>query len=149
MPTGDRVPDDLFATFQEADAFGAYKLAARWLDVDRHPVRGDTGGVLVPSTPATELDQVATMAALAGWLTSWLPISIHRALLAGATVDEVSAASGLDAFEVTVRWREWSDGQRHIQTVYPNLPDHTAEYDRVAEILAAEPVETTPPRAAG
>lgn len=128
----------LFATYGQAHDAGAYELAHRWADVSRHPtpkIGSDGAGVLVPSTAATELDQVATMAALAGWLRSWLPINIHRALLAGATVAEVAAASGLDPFEVSVRWREWSDGQRHLHEQIPSVPVALDEFDRVAEIL--------------
>jgi hypothetical protein len=134
---------DLFTTFEQADAANVYELALRWADVTRHPhpkVGADHRDGLVPSTVATELDQVATMAALARRLHGWLPIHLHRALLVGASVAEVAAAAGMHPFDMAVRWREWSNGQRHLQSQIPGLTDRSAEYDRVAAILATEPL---------
>jgi hypothetical protein len=50
------------------------------------------------------------MTVAAEWLTRWQPISMHRALLAGATPDQAAGASVRGMFE---QWKRWANGQRH------------------------------------
>lgn len=118
-----QLPEPLL-TYEQAHDVGAHALARRWLDDATEALdhRVDV---------AAQLTEAATMAALAGWLHRWLPITIHHALLAGATPVQVAAATGLDVDAVAERWREWS--QR--QLIY--VPGASvAEHRRVARIIA-------------
>ena len=63
--------------------------------------------------PEHHLDELALMTVLAEWLTRWQPISMHRALLAGATPDQVAEAAGTSVRGVYELWKQWADGQRH------------------------------------
>jgi hypothetical protein len=91
-------------TFEAASAVGAYALSRRWADSTGEAERTADG----------ELDQLATMAALAHWLTRWLPIQIHRAARAGASRTSIAAAMGVTVPEVMTRWTEWAQGQRDL-----------------------------------
>jgi hypothetical protein len=149
----DRPTGASFRTFEEAELLGAYPLARLWSDTMRLPVdipaeTARKAGVAV-RTVEHDLDEVAVMAALASWLRRWLPISMHRALLRGASIEEVAAASGVEFREATRMWREWSDGQRHLQREMPHLPDHTAEHDRVDELIRSAAHDRTLPRPVG
>jgi hypothetical protein len=42
------------------------------------------------------------------------PISMHRALLAGATSAQVAEAAGTSVRIVYEQWKQWADGQRHL-----------------------------------
>lgn len=142
-----------FRTFEDAELLGAYPLAQLWADPARLPVdvpaeAARRAGITV-RTVEHDLDEVAVMAALASWLRRWLPISMHRALLRGASIEEVAAAAGVEFREATRMWREWSDGQRSLQREKPYLPDHTAEYDQVDELIRSAAHDRTLPRPAG
>jgi hypothetical protein len=52
------------------------------------------------------------MAALARWLTRWLPVAIHSALKAGAEPAAVARSCGLDVSATFERWNEWAIAQR-------------------------------------
>lgn len=121
---------DLFRTFDEAHHVDAYELARRWADTRR------PGG----DRPVEyELDELATMAALADWLTRWLPIHIHQALLGGASLEDVATATGLGVGDVVHRWVKWSDGQRRLWARGgPGVRDRSDEHDRVAALIEAE-----------
>ncbi len=63
-----------------------YDVAGRWLHREpafRHEHEAEH-----------HLEELALMTVSAEWLTRWQPISMHRALLAGATPDQVAAAAG-------------------------------------------------------
>ena len=45
--------------------------------------------------------------------TRWQPISVHRAILAGATPAQVSEAAGASLRDVHERWQKRADVQRH------------------------------------
>jgi len=125
--TDDRRSErDLFTTYAEAEQFGAYRLATRWTAIRA-----------AEQTVATEVDELATMAALRTWLTRWLPMQVHRVLLLGGTVDQAAAAAGLTHEEITAAWRDWAAGQRRLQETLPDLPDRSEQYDAVELVLAA------------
>jgi hypothetical protein len=121
--------DQCLTTFAEAEDLGAHKLARRWLDL--------TGS---PRTPEKNLDELATMAALAGWLSRWLPTQIHRTLVDGASVEQAAAAVGMTPAQLADVWRQWDQGQRHLWRTYPDM-DRTGEHDQVAELLAGHHIE--------
>lgn len=52
------------------------------------------------------------MSALGAWLTRWLPIAIHGAMLAGAKPEAVAGALGSSLQTAFERWHEWALRQR-------------------------------------
>jgi hypothetical protein len=126
-------PAELVTTFVAARKRNVYELARQWADSG---VRAD----LERDAPDVQLGELATMAALADRLTGWLPLQVHRAILAGATPEQTAAACGADVATVADRWRQWADGQRDLRTADGSLIGITAdEYDRVAPQLAEGP----------
>ncbi|MBW6432197.1 hypothetical protein KZ829_00355 [Actinoplanes hulinensis] len=91
-------------TFEDATRVGAYELSRRWADSV-----GKVG-----RTADGEIQELATMAALAHWLTRWLPTQTHRAALAGADRVTIAAALGVTVEEAAARWSEWARGQRDL-----------------------------------
>lgn len=150
LPDVMRSPRTGYRTFEEAELLGGYPLALLWSDPMRLPVdvpaeAAQKAGIPV-RTMEHDLDEVAVMAALAAWLRRWLPISMHRALLRGASIEEVAAAAGVEFREATRMWREWSDGQRNLQR---EMPDRIAEYNRVDELVHSAAHDRTLPRPVG
>lgn len=120
--------DELLATLADAERVNTFMLARRWADRTERP---DPAA----RTVAGEVDELATMAALHKQIGRWLPLQIHRALLAGATVEQAAAAAGLTPLDLAQSWATWSINQRLLQEQMPDLPDHTAEYDQVGAVL--------------
>jgi hypothetical protein len=103
-------------THAEAATQNPFELAAYWGDPQRWPGRGERDA-------AVELHELSTMAALADWLTRWLPIHVHAALLGGASVPQVAAALGVSPGQVRGIWAPWADGQVELwQTSNPARP---------------------------
>jgi hypothetical protein len=61
--------------------------------------------------------------------------SIHRALLAGATLAQVADAAGMTCAEAAERWRSWADGQRQLGQQVPGLGLSEREYRRAAAVI--------------
>ena len=59
-------------------------------------------------------------------------ISIHRALLAGASVEAIAHVLGSSSGEIVQRWRGWADGQRRLNTECRGLGLSPRDYDQVA-----------------
>ena len=91
-------------TFKAAENIGAFELAELWSNRMAWPVRD--------RTVYDELAELACMAALARWLTRWLPIAIHSAMKAGAKPEAVARACGLSEDAAFQRWNEWAMVQR-------------------------------------
>jgi hypothetical protein len=91
-------------TFKAAENIGAFELAELWSNRMAWPVRD--------RTVYDELAELACMAALARWLTRWLPIAIHSAMKAGAKPEAVARACGVSVDEAYERWNEWAVIQR-------------------------------------
>ncbi len=92
-------------TRRQADLLPVYEVVGRWLH--REPA------FLHEHEPEHHLEELALMTVAAEWLTRWQPISMHRALLAGATPDQVADAAGTSMRGVYEQWKQWADGQRH------------------------------------
>ena len=73
-------------TRRRADLLPVYDIVGRWLH--REPP------FLHQNEPEHHLEELALMTVSAEWLTRWQPVSMRRALLAGATPDQVAAAAG-------------------------------------------------------
>ena len=82
-----------------------YEVVDRWLH--REPA------FLHEYEAEHHLEELALMTVAAEWLTRWQPISMHRALLAGATPDQVADAAGTSVQAMYEQWKQWADGQRH------------------------------------
>jgi hypothetical protein len=90
---------------RQAELLPVYDVVGRWLH--REPA------FLHEYEPEHHLEELALMTVSAEWLTRWQPIAMHRALLAGATPDQVAEAAGTSVRGVYEQWKKWADGQRH------------------------------------
>jgi hypothetical protein len=123
-----------WVSFDAVDA-SPYELARYW---------GERGAWPVEPRRTDELRELAVMSRLADWLLRWQPILIHRALLAGASVNELAVASGTEVAVVVSKWRRWAQGQRRLYESNGG-PSPSAirlglgpnEFDRVAALLEA------------
>ena len=81
-----------------------YDVVGRWLYRE--------SAFLHEHEPEHHLEELALMTVAAEWLTRWQPISMHRALLAGATPDQVAEAAGTSVRNMHEQWKQWADGRR-------------------------------------
>jgi hypothetical protein len=91
-------------TFNAAEDLGAFQLAELWADRTAWPIS--------ERTAYDELAELATMSALAKWLTRWQPIAIHGAVMAGARMDAIAGALGESLQVAFDLWHEWASRQR-------------------------------------
>jgi len=119
-------------TFNAAENLGAFELAQLWADRTAWP--------LSERTAYDELAELATMSALAKWLTCWQPIAIHGAVLAGVRMEAMAGALG-DSLQVAFDcWHEWASRQRDfIINGKPGITEE--EYEAVARRFAAVGIE--------
>jgi hypothetical protein len=89
-------------------------------------------------TPEHHLEELALMTVSAEWLTRWQPISMHRAILAGAIPDQVAAAAGLSVREVFEQSECWAEGQR--RSIIAGRPGVTVEEYATVRTRFAPPV---------
>jgi hypothetical protein len=116
-------PPERPVTFNAAERLGAFELAALWADRMAWPID--------ERTPYDELSELACMSALAWWLTQWMPIAIHGAMLAGAKPEAVAGALGNSLHAAFERWDEWASRQRDF--IIDGKPGITEdEYEAVA-----------------
>jgi hypothetical protein len=104
-------------TWQQADLLSPHEALERW--------RNHEPAALHEHEPEHHLEELALMTVSAEWLTRWQPISMHRAILAGATPGQVAEAAGLSVRDVFERWERWADGQRGL--VLAGRPGVSAE----------------------
>ncbi len=131
---------ELFTTLEDAESMNAFELAERWADGQRWARRTTaTGADVIPY----ELDELVTMATLTNWLNRWLPIHVHAAILAGATIAEVTAATGVDVTRLAARWEIWVRGQRRLRDTMEGTSGPTNagvgvdQYEQVAAAFRA------------
>ncbi len=115
-------------TFNAAENLGAFELAQLWADRTAWP--------LSERTAYDELAELATMSALAKWLTRWQPIAIHGAVLAGARMEAIAGALGNSLEVAYKRWHEWASHQREF-LIAGKLGITEEEYEAVARRFAA------------
>ena len=112
-------------TFNAAEDLGALQLAELWADRTAWPI-----------SERTAYAELATMSALAKWLTRWQPIAIHSAVLAGARMEAIAAAIGNSLQVAFDRWHEWALHQRQFLTD-GKLGITEEEYEAIAGRFAA------------
>lgn len=78
------------------------------------------------------LRQAALESVIAERMAACAAVSVHRALLAGATLAQVADATGVTSAEAAARWRSWADGQRRLGQQVPGLGLSEGEYRRAA-----------------
>jgi hypothetical protein len=121
-------------TFRAAEDLGAFELAQLWADRTAWPIS--------ERTAYDELAELATMSALAKWLTRWQPIAIHSAVLAGARMESIAGALGNSLQVAFDRWHEWASRQRDF--IIRGKPGITEdEYEAVARRFAAAGIKPT------
>jgi hypothetical protein len=121
-------------TFNAAEDLGAFQLAELWADRTAWPIS--------ERTAYDELAELATMSALAKWLTRWQPIAIHSAVLAGARMEAIASALGNSLQVAFDRWHEWASKQRDfIINGKPGITED--EYEKVAFRFAAVGIKQT------
>jgi hypothetical protein len=124
-------------TFDSAMELGGFELARQWADRLSWPFPTER-------TARDDLGELAYMSALAEWLRRWQPIHIHRALLAGARLEDVSAAIGSGIDEGSRNWHEWALAQRRL--IVAGKPGVTQdEYETVTAAIAVADI-TRPDR---
>jgi hypothetical protein len=122
-------------TRRQADLLPVYDVVGRWLH--REPA------FLHEHEPEHHLEELALMTVAAEWLTRWQPISMHRAILAGASPEQVAAAAGLSVRDAFEQWQCWADGQRRsIIGDRPGLTDE--EYAVVRAGFASDDLGRMP-----
>jgi hypothetical protein len=78
------------------------------------------------------LGQVALESVIAQRMAALAVLSMHRALLAGATLAQVADAAEMTCAEAAGRWRSWADGQRQLKQQVPGLGLSERDYLRAA-----------------
>jgi hypothetical protein len=104
-PTADATSPRVL-TWLQADRLRPHDVFERW--------RNHRSATLKLDEPEHHLEELALMTVAAEWLTRWQPITVHRAILAGASSAQVSAAAGMSIRDVYERWHNWADVQRHF-----------------------------------
>jgi hypothetical protein len=83
------------------------------------------------------LGQVALESVIAQRMADLAVVSMHRALLAGATLAQVADAAGMTCAGAAERWRSWADGQRQLKRQVPGLGLSERDYLRAAAAAGA------------
>lgn len=87
---------------------------------------------------AYHVRQAALEAKIAEGMRINVMISIHRAVLAGASAGELAHVLGVSRAEIAQRWRGWANQQRQLNAQCPGLGVGEGEYSQVAAALRAE-----------
>jgi len=97
-------------TFADAQQHNPFTLLMELRD---HVLAVDADGSQ-PEDGRHHLTELALSAAVVDWWSRWQPITMHRALLAGASLAEVAAAAGTTEADVASRWSAWSTRQERL-----------------------------------
>lgn len=84
------------------------------------------------------LRQAARESVIAARMSARAAVSVHRALLAGATLAQVADAAGVSNAEAAERWRSWADGQRELARQLPGLGISERDYRLAAAAVSAD-----------
>lgn len=75
----------------------------------------------------------------------WQAITVHQAVLAGATLHQITLALGEAPAAVVARWRTWSTGQRALALTSVDPTEHDQVAANLTDQLARSPRRTDPP----
>ena len=129
--TATRNSTERILTRRQADQLRVYEVVERWLHQEPAFLHEDG--------PEHHLEELALMTVAAEWLTRWQPISMHRALLAGATPEQVAEAAGTSVRAMYEQWKQWADGQRRsLIAGRPGVTQETYETIQVRFVAAGE-----------
>jgi hypothetical protein len=109
------------------EAVDAYQRA-----VDAASVAELTGG----GDAGFHLRLAALEAVIERWMAVYAVISIHRALLAGASMTQIAQATGLSRGQVAERWAAWAEGQVRLGE-HTGLGMTRQEYERAAAAITS------------
>lgn len=129
-------------TFDAALAeLGPAALAELLADCRTWPLRvpaesAESAGLPV-RTKRHELEELAVSSALRTRLERKLPYLVHVAVLAGATLSEVAAATGWAESEVLPRWRTWAADQVAVYRVSGRIGISEAAFSQVRDALGS------------
>lgn len=127
-------------TRREADGINVFDHLDWYGDVAARIGRRDS------DDPDVHLEELARVAVVVRMLDSWQAISVHRATLSGASLQQIAEALGESEASAVDRWREWSARQRWLFEQWTaEDPDavkilsfNAAEHDQVADILTRQ-----------
>ncbi|MEU7823055.1 hypothetical protein [Catellatospora sp. NPDC049133] len=122
-----------FPTLADAAQMPRAGLARRWAEQPPGAGREHLWQLLEGPGLSSELEELAITAALAAEVRRGLGEMLHRATFIGATVDQLTAATGLPAGALPDVWLAWAGPQRACGV----LP--VAEFQFVADRLAGKP----------
>jgi hypothetical protein len=88
--------------------------------------------------PGWLLGQAALESVIAARMAARAVVSMHRALLAGASLAQVADAAGVSSAEAARRWKSWADGQRELGRQVPGLGVSERDYLRAAAVIGAD-----------
>lgn len=121
-------------TRREADRLPVYEIVDRWLHRE--------SAFLQEHEAEHHLEERALMTVAAEWLTRWQPVSMHRALLAGATPDQVAEAAGMSVRGIYELWKQWADGQRRsLIAGRPGVTQEACQTIQACFVAAGLPVQ--------
>lgn len=83
------------------------------------------------------LRRAALESAIARRMATCAAVSVHRGLLAGATLAQVADATGVTVAEAAVSWRAWAEPQRRLEREVPGLGLSDQDYRRAAAVIEA------------
>jgi predicted nucleic acid-binding protein len=82
------------------------------------------------------LRQAARESVITARMAARAAVSVHRALLAGATLAQVADAAGVSRAEAE-RWMSWAGGQRELARQVPGLGVSGRDYQIAAAAVSA------------
>lgn len=69
-------------------------------------------GTLGQRSVDRELAEAAIVCELSRWMLGWMPLTIHCSIMAGASMEQILAATGMGRQELLTVWVDWSVEQR-------------------------------------
>jgi hypothetical protein len=88
-----------------------------------------------PLTVAEHLEMIALGERIARYYRH--PAQVHRAVMAGATWQQIAAATGGDVHQVRQAYQAWAEGQRRLRQQFPDGTIGLGDDEYAAAIKAA------------
>lgn len=117
-------------TFTEAEQHNAYALL---LELHEHATTVATGAERAQDRDHY-LGELALSAAVVAWWSRWQPLMMHKALVGGASLQEVAAAAGVTEVEAHHSWSTWAEQQAEL--VIPTMRQPLLDPNEIEAIKA-------------